>query len=54
MIGGPQNLYNLFSQFPRDYYVILTCANVIDPRSAATGSWLPAALLVAQKEYALT
>ena len=41
MIGGPKNLYNLFSLFPRDSYVILTSANAIDPRSAATGSWLP-------------
>lgn len=41
MIGGPKNLYNLFSQFPRDSYVILTSANAIDPRSATTGSWLP-------------
>jgi len=41
MIGGPKNLYNLFSQFPRDSYVILTSANAIDPLSAATGFWLP-------------
>jgi len=41
MIGGPKNLYNLFSRFPRDSYVILTSANAIDPLSAATGSWLP-------------
>ncbi len=41
MIGGPKNLYNLFSLFPRDSYIILTSANAIDPLSAATGSWLP-------------
>jgi glycosyltransferase involved in cell wall biosynthesis len=41
MIGGPKNLYNLFSLFPRDSYVILTSASAIDPQSAATGSWLP-------------
>ena len=41
MIGGPKNLYNLFSQFPRDSYVILTSAYAIDPLSAATGTWLP-------------
>lgn len=41
MIGGPKNLYNLFSLFPPDSYVMLTSANAIDPRSAATGSWLP-------------
>jgi len=41
VIGGPKNLYNLFSLFPPDSYVILTSANAIDPRSAATGSWLP-------------
>lgn len=40
MIGGPKHLYNLFSLFPVDSYVVLTSADAIDPRSAATGFWL--------------
>ena len=39
-IGGPQNLYNLFSQFPDDSYCILTSYYGIDNYSAKNGNWL--------------
>jgi glycosyltransferase involved in cell wall biosynthesis len=41
MVGGPQNFYNLFSQFPQDSYIILTSSNGIDESSAAKGGVLP-------------
>ncbi len=41
-IGGPKNLYNLFSLVPPESYFVLTSADAIDPFSAETGSWLPA------------
>jgi len=40
-IGGPQNLYNLFRDFPIDRYVILTSYYNIDDLSALKGLWLP-------------
>jgi len=39
-IGGPQYLYNLFSNFRDDSYVILTSARSIDHGSGTTGTWL--------------
>jgi len=43
MIGGPQNLYNIFSQFPNDSYSIITSYNSIvnSLHSRIKGSWLP-------------
>ncbi|MFA6391484.1 MAG: glycosyltransferase [Patescibacteria group bacterium] len=43
MIGGPQSLYNVFSQFPKDSYSILTSYNIIwdTQKSNVSGSWLP-------------
>lgn len=38
-IGGPQNLYNLFSQFPRGSYEILT--SFYTDMKRKTGAWLP-------------
>ena len=39
-IGGPQNLYNLLRDFPKDSYCILTSFYNIDNISAKTGTWL--------------
>ena len=39
-IGGPQNLYNLFSQFPDNSYCLLTSYYGIDNYSAKKGTWL--------------
>jgi glycosyltransferase involved in cell wall biosynthesis len=39
-IGGPQNLYNLLRDFPKDYYFILTSFYNIDNLSAQQGTWL--------------
>ena len=39
-IGGPQNLYNLLRDFPKDSYCILTSFYNIDNVSAKTGTWL--------------
>lgn len=39
MAGGPQNLYNLFSQFSADSYCILTSYQMMQ-RGRATGKWL--------------
>lgn len=39
-IGGPQNMYNLFSQFPNDSYCVLTSYYGIDEYSARNGTWL--------------
>jgi glycosyltransferase involved in cell wall biosynthesis len=39
-IGGPQVLYNLLSQFPKDRYSILTSFYAIDELSAKKGTWL--------------
>jgi len=39
-IGGPQNLYNLLRDFPKDRYVILTSFYNIDNLSAQKGTWL--------------
>lgn len=41
MIGGPKFLFNLFSLFPKESYVVLTAGNAIDPTTAVAGSWLP-------------
>ena len=43
MIGGPQSLYNIFSQFPKKSYSILTSYNIIwdTLKSKVYGSWLP-------------
>ena len=59
MVGGPQNLYNLFSQFSKDSYCILTSEKNIAStvESGVSGNWLPcqyfyydnAGLLAAQK-----
>ena len=54
MIGGPKNLYNLLSLFPVDSYVLLTRASAIDPRSAATGSWLPGKYVYFDQEEGYT
>lgn len=40
-IGGPQNLYNLFRDFPSSRYFILTSYYNIDNLSAKAGVWLP-------------
>lgn len=40
MVGGPQNLYNLCSQFPRDHYVILTSFRATHDPLTAKGTWL--------------
>lgn len=50
MIGGPKNLYNLISLFPRGSYVVLTSADAIDPFSAGTGHWLPARYIFFDRE----
>ncbi|MBU1046013.1 glycosyltransferase [Patescibacteria group bacterium] len=39
-IGGPQNLYNLLRDFPKDRYFILTSFYNIDNLSAQKGTWL--------------
>ncbi len=39
-IGGPQNMYNIFSQFPSDSYCLLTSYYGIDNYSARHGTWL--------------
>ena len=39
-IGGPQNLYNLFRDFPHKDYAILTSFYNIDNISAQKGTWL--------------
>src|SRR5680860_1451779 len=39
-IGGPQNLYDLLRDFPKDSYCILTSFYNIDNVSAKTGTWL--------------
>ena len=39
-IGGPQNLYNLLRDFPKNSYCILTSFYNIDNVSAKTGTWL--------------
>lgn len=39
-IGGPQNLYNLLRDFPKDHYFILTSFYNIDNLSAQKGTWL--------------
>lgn len=39
-IGGPQNLYNLLKDFPKDSYCVLTSFYNIDNVSAKTGTWL--------------
>ena len=39
-IGGPQNLYNLFRDLPKDFYYILTSFYNIDNNSAKKGTWL--------------
>ncbi|MBI3638348.1 hypothetical protein HY227_01230 [Candidatus Wolfebacteria bacterium] len=39
-VGGPQNLYNLFSQFPDNSYCLLTSYYGIDNYSAQNGTWL--------------
>ncbi|MBU3964293.1 glycosyltransferase [Patescibacteria group bacterium] len=39
-IGGPQNLYNLLRDFPKDCYFILTSFYNIDNLSAQKGTWL--------------
>ena len=39
-IGGPQNLYNLLRDFPKNSYCILTSFYNIDNLSAKTGTWL--------------
>ncbi len=41
IIGGPQMMYNLFRDFPRDKYVLLTSYYNIDNASAKSGNWLP-------------
>ena len=41
MIGGPQNLYNLLSQFPSDSYTILTSFLTLQLSGAKRGNWLP-------------
>lgn len=43
MVGGPQNVYNLFSQFPKDSYTIITSKAAIDAAqsSGVSGNWLP-------------
>ncbi len=40
-IGGPKNMYALFSQLPTDSYSILTSYYGIDNYSAKHGEWLP-------------
>lgn len=40
MIGGPQNLYNLFSQIPSEKYVILTGRAAIGSGLEKGGTWL--------------
>ncbi len=40
-IGGPQNLYNLFSLLPKESYSVLTSYYGIDNYSAQNGTWLP-------------
>ncbi|NCN53211.1 glycosyltransferase family 4 protein [Candidatus Wolfebacteria bacterium] len=39
-IGGPQNLYNLFRDLPKDSYYVLTSFYNIDNDSAKKGAWL--------------
>lgn len=39
-IGGPQSFYNLFCQFPRDSYTILTSSQVTEHESGQGGSRL--------------
>jgi len=39
-LGGPQNLYNLLCDFPKDSYCILTSFYNIDNLSAQNNSWL--------------
>lgn len=39
-IGGPQNLYTLLRDFPKESYAILTSFYNIDNFSAKSGSWL--------------
>jgi len=39
-IGGPQSFYNLFCQFPRDSYIILTSSQVTEHESGQGGSRL--------------
>lgn len=41
MIGGPQDLYNLLSQFPTDSYIILTSYSAIKMSGQRRGNWLP-------------
>lgn len=40
MIGGPQNFYNLFSQFPQNSYVILTGYRALVQGGISPKSWL--------------
>ncbi len=39
MVGGPQNLYNLFSQFPKENYAVVSAYGPI-ANSSVLGSWL--------------
>lgn len=43
MIGGPQSLYRIFSQFPPDSFSILTSSSIIQDaqQSQVSGEWLP-------------
>lgn len=41
MIGGPQNLYNLFSQFSASSYTVLTGYSALKSTGSIRGSWLP-------------
>ncbi len=43
MVGGPQNLYNLCSQFPADRYIILTSYRATHDPDTAKGTWLAGA-----------
>jgi len=55
MIGGPQNLYNLFSQFPKQSYSIVTSFINIDKatHSGVQGSWLPCKYFFYDKNISL-
>lgn len=52
MVGGPQNLYNLFSQFSKDSYSILTSEKNIKSAqmSGVGGNWLPGKYFYYDKE----